>query len=68
MAIKIKLLRASSLEALELAINHFVAEMKEKDARVQVDLVGGVTQIDDSYVATIRLTASHKLTFEDVKK
>lgn len=70
MAIRINLLRASSLGELEKIINDFIIASQEEDARVQVDLVGGITFINDEngllvYVAPMRISASHKRSFDE---
>lgn len=64
MASKIKLLRAGTLEELESAINQLFLQMQD-DARIEVDLVGGITYAKGEYVAPVRVRASHKRSFED---
>ncbi len=62
MASMIKLLRASSLDGLERTINDFFADTA-KDARVEVDLAGGITFANDEYIAPVRVSAPHKRSF-----
>ena len=67
MAIKIKLLRASSLDELEKVIEDFTRKIQEEDIRVEVDLAGGITYADDVYVAPVRISAPHLRSFEGVE-
>ena len=64
MASKVKILRAGSLDDLEQKINSFL-EQWGTDPRVEVDLIGGISFADDSYLAPMRLNAPHKRTFEE---
>ena len=66
MASKITILRSGSLDGLEQNINSFL-EQWGTDPRVEVDLIGGISFADDSYVATMRLNAPHKRTFDDAE-
>ena len=62
MAFMIKLIRASTLDDLECAINDFFAESVE-DVRNEVALAGGVTYAKDEYVAPVSISAPHKRRF-----
>ena len=64
MASKVKILRAGSLDDLEQKINSFL-EQWGTDPRNEVDLIGGISFADDSYLAPMRLNAPHKRTFDD---
>ena len=64
MAFMIKLLRATTLDDLERAINDFFTETTE-DVRNEVTLAGGVTYAKDEYVAPVSISAPHKRRFED---
>lgn len=64
MALKIKLLRAPTLDELELTVNRFIEEMAS-DVRISVDLVGGITYIENEYVAPVRISAPYKRSFTE---
>lgn len=65
MAQKIKVITANSKGELEKAVNDYVAAQGEEDARVVVELAGGVTcSADGLWIATVLLNAPHKRTFE----
>lgn len=67
MANKIKVVTADSKEALEDAVNEYMAEQVALDARVVVELAGGVICTNDAtlWVAAVMLSAVHKRTFDE---
>lgn len=65
MAIKIKLIRAGTLEDLERAINRFAFSVQKEDDRTLVDIAGGITHVNGTYIATIRIIAAHKRLFDE---
>jgi enolase len=64
MAFKITILRASTLDDLERAINGAFVEAA-KDVRIEIDLAGGITYANDEYVVPVRVNAPHKRRFEE---
>ena len=64
MAVKIQFIHASTLSGLEYAVNEVLAQEVD-DARIVVELVGGVSFAVDQYIVAVCTNAPHKRRFAE---
>ena len=68
MATKITLIRSSSLEGLEWNLNEFFDQHADDDTRHVVELIGGVSYVNDEFVAMVRFVVPYKRRFVKVEE